>query len=977
MLSVRNLVKTYKTKKADTVVALNNVSIDFPETGLVFLLGKSGSGKSTLLNAIGGLDTFDSGEIIIKGKSSKDFSQSDFDSYRNTFIGFIFQEYNILENFSVYKNLALALELQGKHPDKTEINRLLEQVEMTQYAKRKPNQLSGGQKQRVAIARALVKNPEIIMADEPTGALDSNTGKQVMDTLKELSKTKLVIIVSHDREFAEIYGDRMIELKDGKILHDVTKKEIEAQETASGIKIIDDSIVYIKKGQEVSERDMKAIVKIITDNSQKSDTFISFDKAANNKLKEGAKINDDGNKEAFLKTEAEDIKQKQYNPNSLKLIKSRLKFADSFKMGASALKNKVGKLIFTILLSFVAFTVFGIVDAFSCWNRADSVYQAIEMTNQKNIVMMKTEQRDGWSSQTSTLATDLAALQKEFPNHKIKGAVSSNSGSSIRVVKSEEDHSEISLKETNNPLKTYDVAGYVYYTKPELESMGFSIKGRLPDNDKEVAISRFLFNNLITASKDVTEGKVTEEMSENGTLWIRLYEYNGSGEYSYVKVVGVVDDKTDWSKYEQMEEDELVQNQWQYREVFNCSFAKLTYVCESQYNKLVENGGNFEYVLELPNDVGRIWTNGLEYYKTIGRLKEEARDNYIRNNSSGWWNYSANRLYTQEELLARYKDQNEDGKIDNNDIKNDYGYPMLESIGGGNYSVDPFPVYDESTFDLSEYVDFYNGDMATLLADGLADNQILVSKDSLDDYYDDYQAKIKEGLVVSFVSNNNSDKVIKEFTIVGTLKNYGNILTSTKTFDEFVKPSYTGYSFLLATLTGDKEADKAFINRCEIFDDSGIRFTIQNSATGMLEMLEDILDMMTNVFFYIAIGFAVFASLMLMNFISTSISYKKREIGVLRALGARGSDIFGIFFNESMVIAMINFVLAAIATVVGCYFINSAVLSGMNMEIVLLNVGIRQVVLILAISVAAAFLASFLPTFKISRKKPIDAINNR
>ena len=104
MLSVRNLVKTYQTKKADTVVALNNVSIDFPETGLVFLLGKSGSGKSTLLNAIGGLDTFDSGEIIIKGKSSKDFSQSDFDSYRNTFIGFIFQEYNILENFTVAKN---------------------------------------------------------------------------------------------------------------------------------------------------------------------------------------------------------------------------------------------------------------------------------------------------------------------------------------------------------------------------------------------------------------------------------------------------------------------------------------------------------------------------------------------------------------------------------------------------------------------------------------------------------------------------------------------------------------------------------------------------------------------------------------------------------------------------------------------------------------------------------------------------------
>ena len=339
MLSVKNLRKVYRSKKAEEVVALDNVSIDFPETGFVFLLGKSGSGKSTLLNAIGGLDKFDGGEIVIKGKSSADFTQADFDSYRNTFIGFIFQEYNILENFSVAKNLALALELQGKKADHEEVMKLLRQVEMEQYAKRKPNELSGGQKQRVAIARALIKNPEIIMADEPTGALDSNTGKQVMDTLKELSKTKLVIVVSHDREFAEIYGDRIIELKDGKILHDITKKEIVAEETKSGIKIIDNDIVYIKKGQEVSASELKTITDIINERSKNSDTFISFNKDANDKLKEGAKINDSGNKEKFLNTEKEDIKIKQYNPNSLKLIKSRLKFSDSLKMGASALKN--------------------------------------------------------------------------------------------------------------------------------------------------------------------------------------------------------------------------------------------------------------------------------------------------------------------------------------------------------------------------------------------------------------------------------------------------------------------------------------------------------------------------------------------------------------------------------------------------------------------------------------------------------------
>ena len=185
MIEVRNLKKTYNVK-GNITKALDDVTIKFPETGMVFLLGKSGSGKSTLLNICGGLDEADSGEVIIMGKSSSTFSKSDFDSYRNTYVGFIFQEYNILSEFSIEDNLSLALELQGKKKDKEKVDYLLKQVDLDGFAKRKPNTLSGGQKQRIAIARALIKDPKIIMADEPTGALDSKTGKQVFDTLKKL-----------------------------------------------------------------------------------------------------------------------------------------------------------------------------------------------------------------------------------------------------------------------------------------------------------------------------------------------------------------------------------------------------------------------------------------------------------------------------------------------------------------------------------------------------------------------------------------------------------------------------------------------------------------------------------------------------------------------------------------------------------------------------------------------------------------------
>ena len=219
----------------------------------------------------------------------------------------------------------------------------------------------------------------------------------------------------------------------------------------------------------------------------------------------------------------------------------------------------------------------------------------------------------------------------------------------------------------------------------------------------------------------------------------------------------------------------------------------------------------------------------------------------------------------------------------------------------------------------------------------------------------------------------DSDVAIKEFKVVGIADSF----YCSDEFEEELQPYFAGYDFAVSVLTGDEAADEAFVKRLETFDEHKIRFTIHNSSTGMLDMLEDILLMMTSVFVWVALGFAVFASLMLMNFISTSISYKKREIGVLRALGARGSDVFGIFFNESLIIAAINFVLSTIATIVVCNVLNGIILAKLPVDITLLNAGIRQIVLIMGVSVLSAFIGSFLPTFKISRKRPIDAINNR
>ena len=203
--------------------------------GLVFIVGKSGSGKSTMLNILGGLDNITSGELLINNQNISKFKNKEYDSYRNAYIGFIFQEFNILEEYSVYENIELALRLQNQKPQKDEVENLLNRLGLKDLEQRKPNELSGGQKQRVAIARALIKNPQIILADEPTGNLDQTNGKQIFDLLKEISKEKLVIVVSHDIESANKYADRIIELKDGNIIKD-TNPEIEEKEEKLNLK---------------------------------------------------------------------------------------------------------------------------------------------------------------------------------------------------------------------------------------------------------------------------------------------------------------------------------------------------------------------------------------------------------------------------------------------------------------------------------------------------------------------------------------------------------------------------------------------------------------------------------------------------------------------------------------------------------------------------------------------------------------------
>ena len=253
MLKLENITKDYVSKDQPVVHALKGISLNFRRHEFVAILGPSGCGNTTLLNITGGLDSYTSGDLVIEGTSTVKYTSRDWDTYRNHSIGFVFQTYNLIPHINILQNVELALTISGisKSVRKKKAKEALKEVGLEGLEKKKPNQLSGGQMQRVAIARALVNDPEIVLADEPTGALDSETSVQIMELLKKVSKHKLVIMVTHNPDLANEYATRIVKMKDGTVISD-SKPYVGESEKDRAIAISQKEKVYGKKLSSMS-----------------------------------------------------------------------------------------------------------------------------------------------------------------------------------------------------------------------------------------------------------------------------------------------------------------------------------------------------------------------------------------------------------------------------------------------------------------------------------------------------------------------------------------------------------------------------------------------------------------------------------------------------------------------------------------------------------------------------------------------------
>ena len=1225
MLEIRNVTKVYHSKNGNSVKALDNISVTFPETGMVFILGKSGSGKSTLLNVIGGLDGYDSGEFVIKGKSSKDFANSDFDAYRNTFIGFIFQEYNILDDFTVGANIGLALELQGKKATNEKISAILEQVEMLDYAKRKPNELSGGQKQRIAIARALVKDPEIIMADEPTGALDSNTGKQIFDTLKELSKTKLVIIVSHDRDFAEQYGDRIIEMKDGNILSDVTKHKVAAKSVSDGLLKMSDSLLRIEKGYQLTLQDLELINAYLRE--QPAEILVSGDSRINTGVRNTAGISADNTSAVFKDTdEKNDVKVKEYDKKQTKFIRSRLPFKNAFKIGSSSLGHKKFRLVVTILLSLIAFALFGFADTLGAYDKIVATTDSIMDSNVKNASFSlglkhtysyPNGERDDYSYFNSAAMNDddIKSLSDKTGMKFIpvfNGTAGEGwGGGKINISGMMASTDKIGA----GTAYTGELYGFTVLTSNDVSSLGFNLTGKMPTEKDEIVITKFMcdefnltgFTNIQHNEKISADNLQIDTLGGANSIIGKHFTIQMNGMIQTFKICGVIDTAFDTQRYaEYIPSDNNQQSgdgaeagmdimgmmmQLELENTLEYGFHALGYIHSEKLSEMAENMRNYmggansvgsymngwSLCLRLPSDqnahaemmgvvdgmgyidmgwsqyINRVGTSadieslkGVEFFdgRTTKTLKENEMlvpDSVINNMSSDsnvtdkvvaaltalYGSEAAQRAdgqfdmntlltelpkeqyinaltvtdenreilkkkqyqedtgiwlgdeplpegvqYSDEQLLNILKDRYLSGdwyEIPNlkdewtlrreavrnfvaafygETFNSEYSDSFYETLmyaifskGDGYYlSKESFMdititkyAYDAVYNDKIGYTsdDFFNTVMENMYGGQKPTEDYVISKeeaagayseyirnrtydDVLEIYGDKRRADFEKDAMNAFKAftgfspisllegaylehstwDEDGEKITKldGYKVVGTFEAtngaseliisdtlyaaYQAYVVESGMSIETVAPHEPGiYAFAIAPMPTDRDTVKKLVEIS--YDESGdYRFSLQNQVTNTLGSFNEFIEVGAMIFLYIGIGFAVFSALMLMNFISVSISYKRREIGILRAVGARSSDVFKIFFSEAFLIALINCVLSIAATVAATIFFNNLV-RGEGLNVTLLHFGIRQVVLMLVISVFVAAVASFLPVWNIARRKPVDAIKTK
>jgi len=768
------------------------------------------------------------------------------------------------------------------------------------------------------------------MADEPTGALDSVTGKQVLDTLKELSRDKLVIVVSHDREFALKYADRIIELSDGKVISD---EEYESGEGEKSAVFVEDDTVFVPAGYELTEKDLGQINEYLRQMEKgRSLAFVS------------------GVKRVAKKTV--EVFDRVYAP--LQLIRSRLPLKAAFPIGAGALKHKKIRLAFTIFLSFIAFGLFGLSDTLGAYDHITTCVKSIIDSNISYASVARAVQREygdesNYVTSGKISPEELKAVQEEsgIP----MAGVYMPYGEDLRFYQYFDPDAEFS--ETEFQIHANSFTGFAEVNEEFFEKMGLSlVAGRLPDGNKdEIVLSSYICESFYIGGFAVANGEekkpTYDKIAKPEDMLGRVLTLS---EKDYT-VVGVFKADVDLERYEGLternEDDGAAQMILDYallselNSLQNYSLAQVALVGEGRVSDMIAGQSRFMPVENGYVDASFQSTDpsGESYYMGIycGRIGDVR---HAEGHPIVWVDGEKETL-GENEIVVNF-------------------YDLMYYV---NSEYNPETAYDPVTGEL-DFRRFTETEKATFVAaaEKLGPFTLNVSSYTKDDWRTVENVRI---VGILLPEEGETMESIREVVLLN-----GDLIS------DVVIDNGGIYNFAVGNMPKE---EKEIRKLCEYAnrEDTPVRFELQNSVTFELNGIHGALDILGQVFFYVGIGFALFAALMLSNFIGTSISYRRQEIGILRAIGARSSDVFRIFFCESFVIAMINFVLATALTFTGANLINYVFRSETALLITPLTFSLRQVLLIFAVSILVALAASFLPVRKIAAKKPVDAIRGK
>ena len=988
MLQLKDVVKDYPTATT-TVHALRKVSLNFRESEFVAILGPSGCGKTTMLNIIGGLDRYTSGDLVIGGVSTADFDDEHWDAYRNATIGFVFQSYNLIPHLTVLENVELALSLVGekKKARRAKAVAALHKVNMHEEIDKKPNQLSGGQMQRVAIARAIVNDPKIILADEPTGALDSELSVQVMDILQELSKNRLVIMVTHNAELAYQYATRICRFKDGQLIEDTNpydpETEIEGQ-TAETETVIE------KIASEASDEKI-VLEEVTTDNIEKVESVQTSTLSAQNNAINSQNVQNDGEPDKKKKTSNHKRKVAMRNvgeeSNAIfdklglnSLSKKKKKRDKAFKptsMSAGmsfglSLKNLVSKKRRTLLTSFAgAIGIIGLALVLSIYN-GFNIYLAKMETEMLSGVPLGVYQYNVSSNammelMTSMMETQPNNSQTSYPDSdEIKVSSSSSYDGAmakmmLSIVKSFMDGV------TKNDI-TVEFADYMkampkeYYTAMNISyGLRYNLVRKTFDSDGNVAYKdvsqqpRPLTTTAIATTvlgENGLQAKYWQELAANEEIMMNSYDFIGEGSrfpknknevllcvnsdnsvnVDLLSAFGIDTYKKDANG--NVEKDES-------GKPVKMDTASIPYeYFIGQTFKLVDNDSYYVYDEETgkyENNVG------------IGKAKSDGSEG-----SSGF-----NPLSDSEskKLLWSYDDSSESQTL----LKQMYDASgeEIKVVGVIRAKKNAEHAYVSSAI-------CYTSDLAESTLESAQNSQL-----------------VQRQLALSAASNNKTPTVFDGVRLNDSVDFASSAGSSIAAITGIPALQYTYY---MRAIGADRSPYyiTVYPNDSDQKTNSGNYISAwQNSGKGnigyfdMSEMLlvnmRGILDLVSAMLIAVAAISLVVSTVMIGVITSNSVVERTREIGILRAIGARKKDIRNVFIAETSLIGLASGLSGILVTYVLCPLI-SLVIKAVTGIGSLLHFHPLHALILVCLSLLLTVISGIIPAIMASRKNVVDAL---